>query len=67
MKNTVLPPNSRFLGPGISRELKVRSLTTPNSLDHYCAYSIGNPWISSFQEIDMKTVNFEVVNWKVTL
>ena len=28
MKNTVLPTNSRFLGPGISRELKLGSLNS---------------------------------------
>ena len=33
-KYIVLPPNSRFLGPGISRELEILnwSLTPPNSL-----------------------------------
>ena len=36
MHDTVWPPNSRFLGPGIFREFEIRelkiwSLTTPNS------------------------------------
>ena len=46
---TVLPTNSCFLGPGISRELEISQLLIhcfpPNSLNHYNAYTVtvGNP------------------------
>ena len=47
--HTVLPPNSRFLGPGISRELEIvnwKNWVFPsNSRYHYGGYSIGIPWI----------------------
>ena len=45
----MLPPNSRFLGPGISRELEIvnwKNWVFPsNSRYHYGGYSIGIPWI----------------------
>ena len=55
-KYKVLPPNSRFLGPGISRELEIVNWNhavshllihcfSPYSLAHCCALSIENPWI----------------------
>ena len=45
---TVLPPNSRFLGPGIFRELEIRELIIHEIPPIHCSMSRKNSELEGF-------------------